>query len=343
MAGLLRPGASRAAESAAWQELEGFLGRVAANGERSLSFAEVERMGALYRVAAARLAAAQRSDHDRRRRAYLESLVQRGHFVMYPPRSWGWAGLRALLLGGFARAFRRDLRLQAVALGLLVVGAVVGYIATLQRVELAYPLVGMMYPPDLLQALIESEEARRDFLSAGQGSGAGIRTAFAAGLVANNARVAFAAFALGVAAGVPTVLIQTFNGALLGSFAAIFARGDSALLWWAWVLPHAVVEIPALCIAAAAGLGLGLALIRPGVAPRREALAAAGRRAAVLIGLAVVLLSYAAVVEAYFRQSSLGSAPRLGLAAVNLLVVVGYLGLAGRSSPRRCDRPGAPL
>ena len=328
------PVTSRAQQAAGHRELEGLLDRVAKDGERGLSVGDVDRLGTLYRHAAAQLAEARQRGWDRRRRAYLESLVHRGHYVIYPPPRRGLEPAFELVTAGFARAFRRTTRLQFVSLFLFVVGATVGYVATLAHVELAYPLVGAMYPADLIQALIESEEAQRSFLASGRAAGVDYQTAFFAGLVANNTRVAFALFALGIAAGIPTVLVQTFNGALIGSFAAVFDRGGFDAHWWAWLLPHGVPEILALCVASAAGMQIGLAVIAPGPHLRRDALARAGREAIVLVGFAVVLLAYAAVIEAYFRASTASLAMRYGLAALNAVALASYLAIAGRAPPR---------
>jgi uncharacterized membrane protein SpoIIM required for sporulation len=157
-------------------------------------------------------------------------------------------------------------------------------------------------------------------------------SAFALALVANNTRVAMMSFALGIAGGVPTVIVTLMNGALLGSMAALYDRQGVDLDFWAWVLPHGVPEVLALCVAAAGGLMLGRAVIAPGDRPRREVLVREGRRAAVLLGFALLLLGYAGVIEGYFRQFPFGNSPRLLLAAFNFVVLTAYLSVAGRGT-----------
>lgn len=155
-------------------------------------------------------------------------------------------------------------------------------------------------------------------------------TLFAAGLAANNTRAGMLAFAVGIAFGLPTVLMGLFNGAVLGAMAALYDRGGVDPDFWAWVLPHGVPEVLALVICSAAGLGLGLAVIAPRGRPRGEALVAAGRSAAVLVGLALLLFFYAALIEGWFRQQPIGRGPRFALAGLNLLLLGAYLSLAGR-------------
>jgi uncharacterized membrane protein SpoIIM required for sporulation len=195
-----------------------------------------------------------------------------------------------------------------------------------------------MFPSDMVQELIESEEKRRAYITAGRAFGTGMRSAFAAMLAANNARVGLVSFSVGIAAGIPTILLMLMNGAVLGSFAALFERtGGLNLDFWGWVLPHAVPEVLALSICGAAGLLLGFALLDPKGRPRRESLVEAGRKAALLIGLALFLFVYAAVIEGGFRQYSIGVLPRFLLAIFNLVVLSAYLyrgAVALRGAPK---------
>jgi uncharacterized membrane protein SpoIIM required for sporulation len=332
MAGLFDLSKRRAEEQAAWAELEALLAKLEKEGERRLSLLELDRMGALYRRAAARLAEARRIKFDRARQKYLDDLVRRAHFAIYQPPKRGLRPLWNLVLGGFAVVFRETLPLQALVFALFFFGAAIAYVATREHVELAYPLMSSMFPVEVVQAIIDSPEARRAYITSGQVLGLTGLSAFALALVANNARVAMMSFALGIAGGVPTVLVTLMNGALLGSMAALYDRNGVDLDFWAWVLPHGVPEILALCVAAAGGLMLGRAVIAPGDRPRREALVHAGKRAAVLLGFAILLLFYAGMIEGYFRQFPLGNTPRTLLAAFNFVALTAYLSVAGRGS-----------
>lgn len=343
MAGLFDLSKRRAEEQAAWQELEALLDELDRGGERRLSLDELDRLGQLYRRAAARLAEARRQGFDKARRRYLDDLVRRAHFRIYQPPKRGLSPLIGLVMGGFAVTFRQTLRLQGVAFALFLLGALMAYAGTQAHVELAYPLMSLMFPAEVVQGLIESESIRREYITTGRVYGLTGLSAFALALVANNTRVGLASFGLGIFGGVPTILIMVVNGALLGSMAGLYDRHGFDIQFWAWLLPHGIPEVLALTICAAGGLLLGRALIEPGPRPRREALVAAGRRAAVLLGLAILLLVYAGVIEGYFRQLSIGNGPRFALALFNLVILAAYLTLAGRraeggalgSAPRR--------
>lgn len=114
---------------------------------------------------------------------------------------------------------------------------------------------------------------------------------------ANNWTVAVASAYSGLALAVPTVFALAFNGAMLGGLVAT----EVALLdLVGFVLPHGVVEIPALLISGALGLYLGgvaWGFLRGSVDV--EALAREVERAyLVLVGLAVLFV-VAGMVEAF--------------------------------------------
>ncbi len=318
-------------DAIAWQTLEALLARLEQKGARSLAYDELEHLGALYRRAAARLADARERRWDQRKIAYLEALVRRAHFVLYPPARRGLGPLFELLASGFPRLFRQTSARQTTATLLFFLGAAAAYLATSLEPHSAYALLGVMLPPDLVQGLIESEEVRKEYLGAGQGADVGWLSLFAASLAANNLRVSFAAFALGIAGGLPTAFLVLFNGAVLGSFAALFNRYGFNSAFWAWLLPHGVPEILGVIVAAAAGLHLGAAVLDPKGRPRRQALALAGKEGGILVGFAIFLILYAAVIEGYFRQTTWGLGARYGLAAFNAALLFLYLRWGGRA------------
>jgi uncharacterized membrane protein SpoIIM required for sporulation len=324
------PSDSAEAEQRRLRALSEALDRLEREGAATLGAEGALRLVDDYRHAAADLAEARHRGWSRRRRETLEALVHRGHALLYrPPRR-----RPAALLRSAWRAPARSTRAAAPwilgAAGLLGLGAVAGFIGTWDRPELAIPLVGGLLGDELVVGLLDDPEARAALLSHGQGSGLGVRAVFAATLAANNLRVAWVAFVLGLAAGLPTVVAQTLNGAVLGSLAAVFARGGQSLEFAAWVLPHGGPEVFALCVAAGAGLRVGAAVLAPGARPRGEAVAEAGRAGAVLVGFATALLLYAASIEAFFRQSAVPDPVRWLLAVANLAALAAYLMGVGR-------------
>ena len=105
-------------------------------------------------------------------------------------------------------------------------------------------------------------------------------------IMTNNLSVAFTTFAAGITAGLGTIYMIVFNGLLIGVIGMACYLSGMSLQLWSFVAPHGVLELPAIFIAAGAGLRLAGGLLFPGVLPRKESLARAGREAvAVAAGL----------------------------------------------------------
>ena len=141
--------------------------------------------------------------------------------------------------------------------------------------------------------------------------GAAERPLVASFIIANNVRVAIGCLAGGMFAGVGSLVVLGFNGLMLGTFAGHFA--NQGLLWYLleFVVGHGVLELTAIWIAAAAGLLLGLAIVAPGDLSRSDALVLRGRVAVRMIGMTVVLLAIAGLIEGFLSVSGGGAAPRV--------------------------------
>ena len=89
-------------------------------------------------------------------------------------------------------------------------------------------------------------------------------------ILTNNLSVAFAAFAMGVTAGLGTAWMMVLNGLLIGVVGTACFRAGLSLSLWSFVAPHGSLELPAIFIAGGAGLILGRGLLDPGhaAAPR---------------------------------------------------------------------------
>ena len=302
---------------------------------RGLTFDELCEIARLYRLHTARLARVRGHD-DSEAVHHLNALCVRGYTFLYarvsdhPPR-----GVRQPLLLRFERTVGRTWQVQALAWALLAAGLVVGgALATRDPNALyAFVPVQMGYTPEMLDRLVASPAARAEFL-AGSAMHPALNALFGSSLFVHNTRVGLLSFATGMLAGVPTVLLQVYNGVLIGAFASIFLHGPSALPFLAWILPHAIPELTAVTLCAAAGLLLGRAVAMPGRRSRADAVRDAVEPALLLLAGAVPLFAVAAVIESFVRESMLGTAARLGVAGLMAATVLGALLLTRRLAHR---------
>jgi uncharacterized membrane protein SpoIIM required for sporulation len=318
---------------------EARLAELLARAERlrvsGLAFDEIRELGRLYRLAAARLARLRDRGDDPEAVRHLNALCVRAYGFLYASHGRR-IGMRALLLERLPAALARTWRAQALAWTLLLAGALLGGALAARDPEAIYALVpaSLGYSDGGLQALVESREARERFLAREETPLA--RSAlFGSSLFTHNAQVGLLSLATGIFAAVPTCLLQLYNGLLVGAFAAVFLRDPWPIPFLAWILPHAVPEFTAITLCASAGLLLGLAVAAPGRAGRAAALRAALDPALLLFGAALPLFALAAGVESFVRESALGSAPRLALAALFLALLAFALAGVRRLARRR--------
>ena len=254
--------------------LEALLDAAERSGGR-LSFEDVRELAHLYRLslgATCGVAIAR----QRSRGVALSQCVVRAR--LYP--SAGDAARREAQVGRFYFArFPATLAATAWLQGLvaivLLAGALTGATIVAQNPANIYAAIpSAMYPADDLERLVSSRADREKFL-ARKPVAFGIKSVFSASLFVHNTGIGFLAFATGILAGIPTIILVFYNGITLGAFAWIFSRDAAWPIFWAWLLPHAIPELLAITLCSTAGLLIANAVLAPG----RRGIAAALRDA----------------------------------------------------------------
>lgn len=118
-------------------------------------------------------------------------------------------------------------------------------------------------------------------------------------IMANNIVVSLFAFSLGALYGLGTIYIIGLNGFMIGGIFAFTARYDLAGRLFNFVIAHGVVELSVICLAGAAGIQLGNALVHPGLKTRMTAFRHAVNQAATLLPVVVLFLVGAGIIEGH--------------------------------------------
>ncbi len=305
------------------EELARLLDRAENHRLKALPFADLRRLARLYRGEAARLARLRDRGGDTDRIGYLNSLCVRAHALLYSaqPRKREHS-----LASRVAKALSSGLvgtgRLQLAAWTIMGFGAFIGYALVVLDPAALYALMpaSLGYDVGQIDLLYRSPEAREIFF-AREATPISQNAVFGSYLFANNTRVGILAFATGMLFGIPTLLLQLFNGIMLGAIAAIFLQNESAIPFLAWILPHGVPELTAITLCAAAGLTLGRAVAIPGRRTRGQALRAASPKAIALFLFSLPLFFAAAGIESFIRESALGIPVRFAIAGAGLLTL----------------------
>jgi len=326
----LKSTAFRAEREPAWRRLEALITRAETSGLASLSARELLRLPILYRAVLSSLSVARAISLDRNLLTYLESLSSRAYFLVYGGRSNALQTIGRFLAVTLPQAVRAARWYILLAALCMFVGALLGYVLTIGNLDWFYTFVSDGMAGGRNPAA-DTEALRRPLFYDGRGLGERL-TAFASFLFTHNARIGIMAFALGFALGAPTVLLLFFNGLTLGAFIALYvSRGLGADLL-GWLLIHGVTELGAIVLCGAAGLMLGRAIIFPGEYTRLQNLARAGRRAAVIVIGAVLMLFVAGLLEGFGRQLILVTDQRFLVAGATAVLWGLYFLRSGRGA-----------
>ena len=99
------------------------------------------------------------------------------------------------------------------------------------------------------------------------------------------------------------MILLFYNGVVLGAVIFDYVRAGQSVFLMGWLLPHGVIEIPAILIAGQAGLLLGQALIGWNSKENlHQRLRSVTGSLVTLISGAALLLIWAGLVEAFFSQ-----------------------------------------
>jgi uncharacterized membrane protein SpoIIM required for sporulation len=151
-----------------------------------------------------------------------------------------------------------------------------------------------------------------------------VKPVAASRITTNNLSVAFVMFATGITA-IGPVWLTMLNGLMIGVVGAATWQSGLALSLWSFVAPHGVLELPAIFIAAGAGLEIARGLLFPGMLPRKASLAQAGGRATKLVLGTIPLLLIAGTIEGFYSATDTPVVMKFSLAAVLFCALLAYL------------------
>jgi uncharacterized membrane protein SpoIIM required for sporulation/uncharacterized RDD family membrane protein YckC len=318
-----------------WAAYRALLDRAGGEGLAKLPEERVSEFAALYRETAADLARARAYGASPELVYTLERWVGAGHNLLYRPGVRSALHFTRWLARGFPALVRRRWAPISLA-GLLLFGPMLATgIAVFREPGLAREIL----PAEMMARAEEGATRRSQGLGYVEVPELGMPM-LASQLIANNVQVTFGAFAGGVLAGLGTLAVLVLNGVFIGSVFGLFAAQDLTGYLLAFVLPHGVVELTAICIAGGAGLWLGSALLVPGRVTRGEALVTRGREAVALLGGTGVLLVVAGLIEGFISPAPFPLAVKAAVSAASALLLWGYLARAGRG-PAAQDQSSA--
>ncbi|MDB4882528.1 MAG: protein of unknown function transrane, partial [Gemmatimonadetes bacterium] len=299
-------------------------------GLRALGEEGVREFVAEYRALAADLARLRTAAGGRAldELFYLGRLVASAHNLLYRDRGMPLRAAVRFLFTDAPREVRRSAAPIALAALLMFLPAVIAGIGVARSPATAADLL----PPGMLKRAEDGVRRARD----GEGyidDPQLFRPVMATGIIANNVQVTFAAFAGGVTAGLVTVLLLVSNGISMGSVVGLYTSKGIGRLLLAFVAPHGVLELFAICVAGGAAFLIAGGMLLPGERSRRRALIENGQRAIRLIGVSTLLLLVAGTLEGFVSPIEWWPLEgKLAVSGTTLVLLVVYL--RGGRAPR---------
>jgi uncharacterized membrane protein SpoIIM required for sporulation len=285
-------------ERGIWEELDKTLTRIENQTLWRPTLEEAQRLHYLYERTGAGLIKISTFAAEPNLLHSLESLLTRAYAELQTGQSrtdrlsvWHW------LLITFPQTFRKHFRYFLASLLLTICGGLFGSAAVAFDPDAKAAIAPF---PHLLQNPAErvKEEERRTNPTLESS-----KSRFSATLITNNTKVSILALALGITWGIGTLILLFYNGVVLGAVIFDYVRAGQSVFLMGWLLPHGVIEIPAILIAGQAGLLLGQALVgwnsEEGLTRRLRSITGS---LVTLISGAALLLIWAGLVEAFFSQ-----------------------------------------
>ena len=304
------------AHSREWQRLEELTRR------RRLTGTESDELVECYQRVATHLSVVRTSAPDASLVAHLSSLLARARNRASGTRVSTWRGVASFFVDRFPAALYR---LRWWWLGTLAANVVVT----------AVMMLWLLDHPNVEQSLLSPSEidqlVNHDF--------AGYYSEYAAGHFAaqvwiNNAWVSALCLALGVL-GFPVVMALFSNISNLAIIGSIMTRHGQGGHFWGLILPHGLLELTCVFVAAGVGLRLFWSWVEPGPLTRAQSLAREGRTAGtVALGLVAVLF-VSGMIEAFVTPSGLPTWARIGIGVLAECLFLAYVFVVGRAAVGR--------
>ena len=251
---------------------------------------------------------------------YLNGLVSKSHNLLYKDQVSSFKQIRHFFSTKFIGLLVEQWKFVVVAMILFIIGGVGSFIAVANDPLHIYAIL----PAEMAQGV------NPDRL--GEGNGAVDSSLMSASIMTNNIKVAIFAFAGGITFGLVTVYLLVYNGIIIGALAALFWHHEKSYYFWAYIVPHGMIELTAIFIAGGAGLLMGYKLFVPGQYTRGYQLKHHAKRSVQLLLGTIPLFVIAGVIEGFITPAAISLEAKYIVAFLTvfgliLYVIIGKLNL----------------
>jgi uncharacterized membrane protein SpoIIM required for sporulation len=278
-----------------WARADELVTRSEKSGIRTLNHHELRELAVLYRQGASDLSTVREDPSSQRLAQSLNQLLGRAHNCIYMGRRAKGTRIVEFYRYTFPAIFHETLPYTLAACAVFFALAVAGFVmAVVDPGFQGYFLGGAM-----MDSINKHQMWTHSIVS--------VKPLASSQIMTNNLSVSFATFAFGITAGLGTLWMLAFNGLLFGVVNAACWQAGMAGQLMSFVVPHGVLELPAIFIAGGAGLLIAKGLLFPGNLPRHVSLVREGGRAIQLALGIIPLLIVAGTIEGFVSPSDLAA------------------------------------
>ncbi|UOQ84195.1 stage II sporulation protein M [Gracilibacillus salinarum] len=254
---------------------------------------------------------------------YLNELTGKAHNILYQSQHSSWKQAYHFFSSKFVGLLLQQWKAVVLAMMLFVIAGIASFFAVLENPSHLYGIL--------------SEEMAQAFDPGTLNESPRVVDApmMSAQIMTNNIQVAILAFAGGITFGILTVYLLITNGILIGAIAALFWNHGNSYVFWAYIVPHGVIELIAIFIAGGSGLLMGYKLFVPGNHSRGYQLKIQTNRSVQLLIGTVPLFIIAGIIEGYITPSGLSLEMKYAFAIVTAFGIVAYMLLGSYLQQKR--------
>ncbi|MEH7307055.1 stage II sporulation protein M [Neobacillus drentensis] len=254
---------------------------------------------------------------------YLNGLVAKSHNLLYKDQVSSFKQIRHFFSHTFIGLLLEQWKFVWVAMILFLIGGLGSFLS-------------VMNDPLHIYSILPAEIAKGvDPDQLGKGHGAVDSSLMSASIMTNNIKVAIFAFAGGITFGLVTVYLMVYNGIIIGALAALFWHHGKSYDFWAYIVPHGMIELTAIFIAGGAGLLMGYKLFVPGPYSRSFQLKQHAKRSVQLLLGTIPLFVIAGIIEGFITPAAISLEAKYIVAFLTVIGLILYV-VIGKLKLRHC-------
>jgi uncharacterized membrane protein SpoIIM required for sporulation len=297
---------------AEWKQLEDLITTLSKH-RNSITGDLITQYHRLYQKAAQNLSYSQTYFPNDDVTYYLNGLVAKSHNLLYKDQVSSLKQTRHFFSVKFIGLLLEQWKFVFFAMILFLIGALGSFLS-------------VMNDPLHIYSILPSEIAKAvDPDQLGKGHEAVDSSLMSASIMTNNIKVAIFAFAGGITFGIVTVYLMVYNGIIIGALAALFWHDGKSYDFWAYIVPHGMIELTAIFIAGGAGLLMGYKLFVPGQLSRSYQLKQQAMRSVQLLLGTIPLFVIAGIIEGFITPADISLEAKYIVAFLTVIGLILYI------------------